>query len=100
MPKLLIRETAEKKGMPLAQLYAAVVTLQSQRPRDNDKESLALGTMRRYWYGTRDGSANGKPLRLIDMVLIRDVADVLGVRADSLIDYSVEMPGQPMPVFG
>ena len=98
MPKLLIKEAAERKGMSLAQLHAAVVTLQAQRPRDSN-ESVALGTMRRYWYGTRDGSANGKPLRLVDVVLLRDVAQVLGVSAGTLVDYGVDVPGQPMPAF-
>ena len=95
MPKLMVRDVAGD-AWTLTRLHTALLALQAPRPRQKD-ETLALGTVRRYWYGTRDGTLHGAPLRLVDVVLLRDIAEVLGVSPESLIDYSVDVPGQPMP---
>ena len=64
MPKLKVQDLARAKGFNISQLQL--------------KTGVAMGTMRRYWYGTRDGKAEAiaktLEVKLIDLI---DEADRL-----------------------
>jgi hypothetical protein len=72
MPRLKIQELARAKGFNISQLQL--------------KTGVAMGTMRRYWYGTRDGKANGPRLQEVDLVILSSIATALEVRLIDLID--------------
>ncbi|MCG8349694.1 MAG: hypothetical protein MI924_18165, partial [Chloroflexales bacterium] len=40
---------------------------------------ISMGTARRYWYGTRDGTENGEPMTTLDLLTIEKVAQAIGV---------------------
>ena len=46
---------------------------------------ISMPTARRYWYGTKDGKETGPPLTQVDLVILRKIAKVLGVRTHDLI---------------
>jgi hypothetical protein len=72
MPKLKIQELARAKGFNISQLQL--------------KTGVAMGTMRRYWYGTRDGKAEGEALQEVDLKILASIAETLEVRLVDLID--------------
>jgi len=72
MPRLKVRALAEAKGWNISQLQ---------------KESrVTMPSVRRYWYGTKDGKAVGEPLRVVDLIVLASIARALGVRTAELID--------------
>ncbi len=84
--RLKVREIAEAQNLNMSQL---------QR-----KAGVTMPSVRRYWYNTRDGKAEGQPLREIDLSVLVAIARVLGVRPVELIDDSEEVEGnsRPMPL--
>ncbi|NOK58222.1 MAG: hypothetical protein GFH27_549279n28 [Chloroflexi bacterium AL-W] len=72
MTKLRVQELARAKGFNISQLQLRV--------------GIAMGTMRRYWYGTRDGKAEGEPLQEVDLSILTTIAQVLEVKLTDLID--------------
>lgn len=72
MPKLKVQELARDKGYNISQLQL--------------KTGVAMGTMRRYWYGTRDGKASGPALQEVDLAILASIAKALETRLVDLID--------------
>jgi DNA-binding Xre family transcriptional regulator len=71
MPKLLIKELAQERGIKLAQL---------QR-----KTGIAVRTARRYWFNTQSGNITGEPLKEVRFEVLQSIADALGVTVKDLI---------------
>ena len=81
MALLRVRETATEKGMNLNQFYQA---LNGARARRN-QEFIAMGTVRRYWYSTKDGSTSSDELDLISWSFLQEIAGLLGVSVYELL---------------
>lgn len=71
MPKLKVRELAEAQGLNMSQL---------QR-----KSGVTMPSVRRYWYNTRDGKAEGEQLVEINLTVLGAIARVLGVVTRDLL---------------
>lgn len=72
MPHLKVRQLAEAKGWNMSRLQ---------------KESrVTMPSVRRYWYGTKDGKAVGEPLKVVDLTVLAAIAKALGVRTAELIE--------------
>lgn len=78
MARLRVQEQARDRGLNLSQLQAAV-------NRRLDKP-VAMGTMRRYWYSTKDGKEYGPPIELVDLHLLGTIARALGVSLSELVN--------------
>src|SRR5262245_37609877 len=72
MPKLKVQDLARARGFNISQLQL--------------KTGVAMGTMRRYWYGTRDGKAEGETLQEVDLSILASIAKTLEVKLIDLID--------------
>lgn len=59
------------------------------------RADIAMGTVRRYWYSTSGGKADGAPLREIDMVVLQAIAHVLHVPIADLIEEDGSDNGSP-----
>jgi len=70
MAKLRVREIAEARGLNMARLQI--------------RAGVGMPSVRRYWYGTRDGSAAGEPLKEVDLAVLQAIAQALGVEARDL----------------
>lgn len=81
MPRLRVREVATQKGLNMSQL--------------SRRADIAMGTVRRYWYSTSGGKADGAPLREIDMVVLQAIAHVLDVPIAALIEEDESNHGTP-----
>jgi len=71
MARLGIRNIAESKGLNMSQL---------QR-----QSGLTMGVVRRYWYNTANGLADGDPLEMISLEHINTIAEVLKVNPGELL---------------
>ena len=71
MGKLRVREIAEGQGLNMSQL---------QR-----QSGLTMGVIRRYWYNTVNGLADGEPLQMVSLEYLNRLAEVLQVRAGDLL---------------
>lgn len=78
MARLKVQEHAEKRGLNLSQLQARV-NKRLEKP-------VAMGTMRRYWYATRDGKARGDAIEQVDIHLLGTIARALEVRVSDLLN--------------
>jgi hypothetical protein len=78
MTRLKIQDHAKERGLNLSQLHGLV----NKRLDD----PIAMGTMRRYWYSTKDGKESGPDIELVDLSLLGTVAQVLGVSVADLIN--------------
>ena len=72
MAKLRLKEIAEAQGLNMSQL---------QR-----QSGLTMGVVRRYWYNTANGLAEGDPLEMVSLQHINRLAEVLKVRPGELLD--------------
>lgn len=89
MAQLRVKECAEARGVSQTQLHAAV-----NRRLD---DPIAMGTIRRYWYSSRDGKEGGLPIKLVDLDLLAVVAQVLGVSLCKLVEAEEDQPGNKKP---
>lgn len=80
MARLRVQEWAKTRGLNLSQLQAAV------NKRLNAERPVAMGTMRRYWYSTKDGKETGEPIELADLHLLATIARVLDVPLSDLLN--------------
>ena len=80
MARLKIQEVARAQGLNLSQLHAAV------NRRLVSSDPVAMGTIRRYWYSTNDGKADGPPIKLVDVHLLGTIARTLGTPVGELIN--------------
>lgn len=72
MPKLKVKEVAAEQGKRLSALQVDT--------------RLPMATMRRYWYGTKDGSQAGEPLNEVGLDKLAAIAAALGVKIADLIE--------------
>lgn len=72
MTKLKVRQIAESQGMNMSQLQK--------------QARVGMPSVRRYWYNTRDGSADGRPLKEIDLAVLTAIAQALGVGVNALFE--------------
>lgn len=70
MPRLKVRELAEAQGVNMSQL---------QR-----KSGVTMPSVRRYWYNTKDGKAEGPPLSEVNLTVLAAMAAALGVKSRDL----------------
>jgi len=78
---LRVRDAASDKGLNLNQFAQA---LNAARARRN-QEFVAMGTVRRYWYSTKDGSSTSEELDLISWSFLQEIAGLLGVSVYELL---------------
>lgn len=71
MARVRVRELAEQQGLNINQL--------SLRARVN------VGVVRRYWYNTATGQQTGKPLTLVSLIILQQLADALNEPIGSLL---------------
>jgi hypothetical protein len=81
MATLRVREVAEGRGFNLNQLYQALNTARAGR----GDAFVAIGTVRRYWHSTMDGTLKGDALDQISWSFLQEVAGVLGVSVYELL---------------
>ncbi len=72
MARLKVREVAEAKGKRLSDVQFDA--------------RLPMATVRRYWYGTSDGKAEGKQLTEVDLTKLAAIAEALDVKVTDLIE--------------
>jgi len=88
MANLRVRELAELRGLNMSRLQM--------------KAGVSMPSVRRYWYGTRDGSAHGEPLKEVDLGVLQSLARALGVAVSELFppdfDAGDTIPGNTMAV--
>lgn len=81
MARLKVQEAAAARGVNLSQLHNGV-----NRRLPAREKPVALGTIRRYWYSTDDGSAHGDPIELVNIHLLGTIAKVLDVSVFELLN--------------
>jgi hypothetical protein len=81
MARLRISQEAEQRGIKLNQLYQMINTARAQR----GEKFVAMGTMRRYWHSTENGTLNGPELDQISWAFLQEVAGILGVDPRALL---------------
>lgn len=72
MLRLRIKELAEARGWNISRLQI--------------ESRLSMGTIRRYWYSTADGSDDGEKLKRIDFDILEAIAKAMGIRSIDLIE--------------
>jgi len=80
MARLRVREQAEARGINMSQLHTMI-----NKRQDADKP-VAMGTIRRYWYSTKDGKQQGPAIELVDVHLLGTIARALGVSLFDLMN--------------
>jgi transcriptional regulator with XRE-family HTH domain len=83
--RLRLKEVSEAHGLNMSQL---------QR-----QSGLTMGVVRRYWYNTANGLAEGEPLEMISLQHINRLAEVLDVQPGELVAPETEesTPGITIP---
>ncbi len=83
MARLRIREIAEEQGLNMSQL---------QR-----QSGMTMGVVRRYWYNTANGLAEGDPLEMVSLAYINKLAEVLRVEPGDLLGDQEKSEGITIP---
>lgn len=78
MSRLLVQKHAEARGVKLSDLQVRVSARLGR--------TVPLGTVRRYWYSTKDGKAAGEEIELVDIYLLGSIAKVLEVPVAELLN--------------
>ena len=78
MARLRVQERATERDINLTQLHMRVI--------GRTGKPVSMSTLRRYWYSTKDGSAGGEPIELVDVVLLGTIARALGVPIAELLN--------------
>ena len=86
MAVLRVKDVAGAQGKNLNQFYQALNAARARR----GEEFVAMGTVRRYWYSTKDGGTASEELDQISWSFLQEVAAVLGV---SVYDLLPEVDG-------
>ncbi len=71
MARLRVREIAEARGLNMSQVQRY--------------SGLTMGAVRRYWYNTTDGKAEGPRLALVSLDALEKLATVLQVEPGELL---------------
>lgn len=69
--RLRVAEIAKERGMDMATLAR--------------RAEIGMTTMRRMWHNTATGSIGGDPLESVNLKVLEDIADVLGVEPGELL---------------
>lgn len=72
MPKLKVRQFAEARRLNMSQLQK--------------QSGVTMPSVRRYWYGTKDGKSTGEPLKVVDLSVLAAIAKALEVKTPDLIE--------------
>lgn len=83
MARLRVREIAEDQGLNMSQL---------QR-----QSGLTMGVVRRYWYNTANGLAEGDALEMVSLAHINKIADTLKVEPGELLGEQEKSEGIRIP---
>ncbi len=78
MARLKVQAAATARGLNLSQLWAAV-------NKRMDKP-VAMGTIRRYWYSTKDGKEHSEEIELVDVHLLGTIAKALDLSVFDLLN--------------
>lgn len=78
MARLFVQERAKARGLNLSQLQLQVSNRMGR--------VVPLGTIRRYWYSTKDGKEQGEAIELVDIYLLGSIAKTLGVPVAELLN--------------
>ena len=78
MARLKVQERAKARGVNLSELQMQVSTRMGR--------VVPLGTIRRYWYSTKNGSERGEPIELVDVYLLGSIANALEVPVGELLN--------------
>lgn len=78
MARLKVQEHAKAHGLNLSQLQMAVSTRMGR--------VVPLGTIRRYWYSTKDGKEHGPEIELVDVYLLGSIAKAIEVPVAELLN--------------
>lgn len=70
--RLRVREIAEAQGVNLSQFQRRL--------------GLSMGTARRMWYSTSDGSEQGNALKQVSLDVVEQIADYFGVTPGELFE--------------
>lgn len=81
MAILRVRDVATDRGMNLNKLAQAINVARARR----DQEFVAMNTVRRYWYSTKDGNTASDQLDLISWSFLQEIAGILGVAVYDLL---------------
>ena len=54
------------------------------------QSGLTMGVVRRYWYNTANGLAEGEPLEMVSLQHINRLAEVLKVRPGELLEEETD----------
>lgn len=94
MAILRVKDAAARQDMNLNQFYQALNAARARR----GQEFVAMGTVRRYWYSTKDGSTTSEELDQISWAFLQEVAGVLGVSVYELLPTEDGLGNRlPMP---
>ncbi len=83
MARLRVREIAEEQGLNMSQL---------QR-----QSGMTMGVVRRYWYNTANGLAEGDLLEMVSLAYINRLAEVLRVEPGDLLGDQETSEGITIP---
>ena len=78
MARLKVQDAAKARGVNLSELQMRVSTRMGR--------VVPLGTIRRYWYSTKKGLAQGEPIELVDVYLLGTIARALDVPVAELLN--------------
>jgi hypothetical protein len=78
MARLKVQDAAKARGVNLSELQMRVSTRMGR--------VVPLGTIRRYWYSTKKGLAQGDPIELVDVYLLGTIARALDVPVAELLN--------------
>lgn len=78
MARLKVQDRAKDRGLNLSELQMRVSARMGR--------VVPLGTIRRYWYSTKDGKANGPAIELVDVYLLGSIAKALDVPVAELLN--------------
>lgn len=78
MARLRVQERAAERDINLTQLHMRVMG-RAGKP-------VSMSTLRRYWYSTKDGKAQGDAIELVDVHLLGTIAKALDVPVGELLN--------------
>ena len=80
MVQLTVKDLAEARGLNQSKL--------------SRKADIPLSTVRRLWFGTRDGREKGQPLKHISLEVLETAARFFGVEPGELLRSQISVSNQ------
>lgn len=78
MARLRVQEAAKARGLNLSDLQVRVSARLGR--------TVPLGTIRRYWYSTKNGKSEGDAIELVDVYLLGSIAKELDIPVGDLLN--------------